>query len=340
MKQAIVFPGQGSQFVGMGKELYETSEIAKEIFDLVDRIGLDSSKDPLACMENPSKALRNTPVTTLAFEGPEEELKRTLNTQLAILAHSLSLAKLAKEKIQAGELEAPLFTAGHSLGEFAALYMADVLDLEDVIKLVAKRAELMEDAPAGSMTAVVGLDEETLDGIINGLKAELENQDESSSVANYNAPDQIVITGSKVGVKATEEAINKFAEEKEAAGEKLRLKVIPLPVGGAFHSPLMQKASKAFAELIDSTDFADAKIPVIQNFSGKAETNASTIKENLKKQMTGSVQWTKTVSFLLGEIENVLELGPGKVLAGLVKKQDRRFPCTSIENLDQMATPV
>lgn len=305
MKTALVFPGQGSQFVGMGKDLTASHQ---DIYDLFDKI----------CSES---GLRSKKVSEVSFDGPEEELKRTLYTQPAILAVSLVLAKLAKDEIGKGTLEKPAYVAGHSLGEFAALYMADVLNLEDTIKLVSKRAELMENAPAGSMTAIVGLEESKLNEFIEAT--------EGTSVANYNSPDQIVITGTKEGVKAAEDTINKYAEENS-----LKVRVIPLVVGGAFHSPLMKDASEEFAKLIDESSFNNANIPVIQNFTGEAVTGAEQIKTNLKAQMTGAVQWTKTTKQLIADVENILELGPGKVLAGLVKKQERRFPVKSAGSLE------
>ena len=299
MKTAFVFPGQGSQFVGMGKDLYDGNPTAKEVYDLVDSY---------------------VKIKDISFNGPEDELKRTIYTQPAILAHSLTLVKLAKDAFKEGTLERPLYVAGHSLGEFAALYAASVLSLDTVIQLVAKRAELMETAPAGAMTAVVGLAENTLNKIVE--------ETEGCSVANYNSPEQIVITGTKEGVIAAEDKIKAFADENT-----LKVRVIPLPVGGAFHSPLMASASTEFGKLIDEANFENAKIPVIQNFTGKATSDAQEIKENLKKQMTGAVQWTNTIKTLITETETIYELGPGKVLAGLVKKQDRRFPVINVGTL-------
>lgn len=308
MKTAFVFPGQGAQFVGMGKDLFEASDLAKEVYQLADELASQEHK-----------------ISELSFNGPEEELKRTLYTQPAILTMSLALAKLAKDAIGAGKITAPAFVAGHSLGEFAALYMADVIDLETTIKLVAKRAALMEQAPAGAMTAIVGMDEAKLNGMVDAT--------EGVSVANYNSPDQIVITGTAEAVKTIEDQVNAFATENE-----LKIRVISLAVGGAFHSPLMQAASDDFAKEIDAANFADAKIPVVQNFSANAVTASAEIKENLKKQMTGSVRWTETVKLLFAEsIESALELGPGKVLAGLFKKQDRRFPVKSIATMEDFS---
>lgn len=309
MNIAYLFPGQGSQYVGMAKELYESSSKAKEILDKVSELFSQHHGNRL------SKRLLE-----LMFEGPEEELKRTIYTQPAILAHSLAL--MAELKVTENFIK-PNLTAGHSLGEFSALITAGVLSLEDGINLVLKRAELMESAPAGAMTAIIGIAEDDLNAVLENI--------EGASVANYNSPEQIVITGSKEAVKNAEEALSAHAEN---SGKKA--KIIPLVVGGAFHSPLMKDACDKFSQEIDSVEFKNAEIPVIQNFSAKITSDSGLIKENLKKQMTGSVQWTKTVEQLIsGEnrVDKIYEIGPGKVLAGLVKKADRSFPVESISKL-------
>lgn len=310
MKKALVFPGQGAQSVGMGKDSYEACTKVREVYETVDRIFEDFHKDAGL---NPAK------ISSVSFDGPEEALTRTLYTQPAILAISIALANEVKSLIRSGKMKAPLYVAGHSLGEFSALYMADVLSMEDVIKLVIKRADLMEKAPAGAMTAIIGMDEEVLSKIIQDI--------EDTSVANYNAPDQIVATGTKDGMEKLGIAVANYAEEN-----KNNVRVIPLNVGGAFHSALMQSAALEFSDLIDYCEFKDATIPVIQNINAEPVTKASDIKENLKQQMTGSVEWTKTVARLIDEIDEVVEIGPGKVLAGLVKKQDRRFPVKNINS--------
>jgi [acyl-carrier-protein] S-malonyltransferase len=316
MQIVFLFPGQGSQYVGMGKDLYEASPITSEVYETAEKIFNNYHGDKYP------KSLKE-----VSFEGPEDLLKRTVYTQPAILTHSLALTAIIKEDIAKGKLMAPSFSAGHSLGEFSALYMADLLSLEDVIKLVIKRADLMENAPSGAMSAIVGMDEDTLRGIIQGL--------EGVSVANYNAPDQIVITGTVEGVTNAENAINKHAE-----ANALKVRVIRLAVGGAFHSPLMEVAAREFAKHIDAANFASKpSMPIIQNYTGMPVSDSASIKNNLKKQMTGAVQWTETVRFILSKendgvnIESAYEIGPGKVLAGLVKKQERRFPVTNIQAL-------
>ena len=316
MKRAYVFPGQGAQSVGMGKDSFEACTKVKEAYEQADQIFSTYHKEA---------GLNPATISAVSFEGPEEALTRTLYTQPAILTLSIALANEVKSLIKSGKTEKPDFVAGHSLGEFSALYMADVLSLEDVVKLVVKRADLMEQAPAGAMSAIVGMDETKLNEIIDTV--------EGASVANYNAPDQIVATGTKEGMAKLGEVVTKFAEENS-----VKARVIPLNVGGAFHSSLMQAASEEFSAVIDSCDFKDASIPVIQNINAKATTKASEIKENLKQQMTGSVQWTKTVAQLITSVEELVEIGPGKILVGLVKKQERRFPVKSINGTSDISS--
>ncbi len=322
IKTAFVFPGQGAQAVGMGKESSEQDSKIKSIYNSADKI--------FAEFHSNTTNLSNKSVAEISFNGPETELARTIYTQPAILTLSIALAAKLKEEIASGKISKPNFVAGHSLGEFSALYMADVLSLEDVIKLVTKRAALMENALPGAMTAIIGMNEEQVNTIIASIK--------DSSVANYNAPDQIVATGTK-------EAMQKLGEEitAYATANSLSARVIPLNVGGAFHSPLMAGAAAEFAQEIDKADFKDASIPVIQNINAEAVTDAQQIKENLKKQMTGSVQWTKTVQKLIDEtngVSEIWEIGPGKVLAGLTKKQNRRFPVTNISSVSELETAL
>lgn len=318
MTQAIVFPGQGSQYVGMGKDLYVEFAKAREIYDIADEIFQEYYKNA-----------NDYNVSKLSFEADETTLQNTAYTQPCILTHSISVLEIVKENGLI-DLNKVKFTAGHSLGEFSALYASGVLSLEDCFKLVIKRGDLMSKAPKGAMTAVVGLSEGDLASIISKFP--------NVSVANYNAADQIVITGSENEVKEANQALELYGTEKE-----IKLRVIPLSVGGAFHSPLMKDASEEFSKLIDSMIFNNAKIPVIQNICAEAVTEASVIKNNLKLQMTGSVKWTQTVTNLLkpeNEITEILELGPGKVLSGLVKKQDRRFPVRNIQAVADIAIPA
>ena len=313
MKIAVVFPGQGSQFVGMGKDLYEEFSKAKEIYSVADSIFQDYHKTT------------EISISDLSFNADELSLQNTAYTQPTILTLSIAITEILKEKGLLN-LEEVKYTAGHSLGEFSALYFAGVLSLEDCLRLVIKRADLMSKAPKGSMTAVVGISEAEILMIIEKFPL--------VSIANYNAPDQIVITGAENEVLAVNAALETYATEKS-----LKLRVIPLSVGGAFHSPLMKAASDEFSTLIDTMHFNSASIPVIQNFSAAANIEAELIKTDLKKQMTGSVRWTQTVEFLISssnEIKEILELGPGKVLTGLTKKQDRRFPAKNIQGLSEI----
>ncbi len=306
---AFVFPGQGAQFVGMGQDLFGSDSEIQSIYQQADRIFL----------EKPS-------ISEVSFKGPENLLTQTLYTQPAILTLSIALATKLKQAIKSGAIVKPTYTAGHSLGEFSALYMADVLSLEDVINLVVIRAQLMNSAPAGAMTAIVGLDEVAINDLVSQI--------EDASIANYNAPDQIVATGTKEAMLELGALVEEYAKANE-----LKVRVIPLTVGGAFHSPLMAEAAEKFNQVIDQCKFNNASIPVVQNFTGMPVTDAAELKNNLKKQMTGSVQWTETVRFMIeqGAVSEVWEIGPGKVLAGLVKKQDRRFPVRNISNQAELA---
>lgn len=318
MTQAIVFPGQVSQYVGMGKDLYAEFPKAKEIYQIADTIFQGYYKDT-----------NDLSISKLSFEADEATLQNTAFTQPCILTHSIAVLEVLKEN-KLIDLNNIKFTAGHSLGEFSALYASGVLSLEDCLRLVIKRGDLMSKAPKGAMTAVVGLTENDLSEVISKFS--------NVSIANYNAADQIVITGSENEVKEANQALESFGAEKE-----LKLRVIPLSVGGAFHSPLMKDASEEFSNLIDSMVFNNATPPVIQNICAKAVTEASDIKNNLKLQMTGSVKWTQTVANLLkpeNGITEILELGPGKVLSGLVKKQDRRFPVKNIQAVTDIAIPA
>ena len=312
MNIALVFPGQGSQSVGMGKDLHDSA--LGGYYEEVDKLFATYHQD------NYSQILSN-----VVFQGPEEELTKTVFTQPAILTMSMVLAAKLKKEIVDGNMAKPAFVAGHSLGEFSALYMADVLSFEDTAKLVIARAALMQQAPKGAMTAVVGMKDQDVKAFTDKV--------EGVSVANFNSPEQVVITGTKEAVDRVSQEIDEFA----SANDK-KVRIIALNVGGAFHSPLMQEAANEFNKLIDEMDFHDAQIPVVQNTTANAVTKADEIKANLKLQMTGSVRWTETVKFFFdNSVSEIYEVGPGKVLAGLVKKQDRRFPVKNISSLEDLA---
>ena len=314
MIRAIVFPVQGAQYAGMGKDLYLEFPKVKEIYDQADQIFNYYYKGS------------EYSISSLSFGEDEAILQNTAYTQPAILTLSIAVAETLKHK-NLLNLDSVKFTAGHSLGEFSALYFSGVLSFEDCLKLVIKRGDLMSKAPKGAMSAVVGLSENDLNSVIKDFS--------NVSVANFNSPDQIVITGSEKEVLAANQALEAYGTAKE-----LKLRVIPLTVGGAFHSPLMKEASLEFSQLIDSVQFNTPSIPVIQNISAEAVSDSESIKTNLKLQMTGSVKWTQTVQKLINpenQISEILELGPGKVLNGLIKKQDRRFPVKSIQSVADIA---
>lgn len=281
--KAFVFPGQGAQFVGMGKDLYETSPLAKELFEKANEI-------------------LGFRITDLMFAGTDEDLRQTKVTQPAIFLHSVILAKTMGADFK------PDMVAGHSLGEFSALVAAGALSFEDGLKLVYKRALAMQKAcekNPSTMAAVLGLADEKVEEICASIT------DEIVVPANYNCPGQIVISGSDAG-------IDKACELLLAAGAKRALK---LKVGGAFHSPLMEPAKIELSDAINSTSFSAPACPVYQNVTTKGETNPDTIKTNLIAQLTAPVKWTQSVEHMVADgATEFIELGPGAVLQGLVKK--------------------
>lgn len=281
-KNAFVFPGQGSQFVGMGKDLYESNEVAKELFERVNE-------------------LLGFRITDLMFTGTDEDLRQTNVTQPAIFLHSVIRAKLMGSDFNAD------MVAGHSLGEFSALVVAGVLDFEDGLKLVYQRAMAMQEAceiESGTMAAVLALADEKVEKIcaqIGGIVVP----------ANYNCPGQLVISGAYAAVEAACEAMKK-------AGAK---RALILPVGGAFHSPLMEPAREKLATAIENTVFNDPSCPIYQNVTAKSETDKAIIKQNLVLQLTAPVRWTQSVQQMFQDgATQFTEVGPGKVLQGLVKK--------------------
>jgi len=289
--EAYVFPGQGAQFPGMGKDLYETSADAKQLFKKANEI-LGFS------------------ITDIMFGEDAEALKQTKVTQPAIFLHSVILAKVLGDSFQAE------MVAGHSLGEFSALVSAGYLSFEDGLKLVSKRAMAMQkacDQNPSTMAAVIGLENEVVEKICTEIK-------EVVVPANYNCPGQLVISGSNEGIDI---ACEKLTE----AGAR---RAIKLPVGGAFHSPLMEPARAELEQAIDETNFTNGVCPIYQNVTATAITNPEEIKENLKKQLTSSVLWTQTMQQMIADgLTSVTEVGPGKVLQGLFKKVDRKLETQS-----------
>lgn len=282
MKKAYVFPGQGAQFVGMGKDLYESSTIAREMFEKANEI-------------------LGFRITDLMFEGTEEDLRQTKVTQPAIFLHSVILAKTLGEEFK------PDMTAGHSLGEFSALVAAGALTFEDGLKLVYKRALAMQkacEAEPSTMAAVLALPDEKVEEICASIN-------EVVVPANFNCPGQIVISGSIEGVE-------KACELMKEAGAK---RALLLKVGGAFHSPLMEPARLELSEAIEATEVITPLCPVYQNVSTKGETDPAVIKANLIAQLTSPVKWTQSVQHMIADgATEFVELGPGSVLQGLISK--------------------
>jgi [acyl-carrier-protein] S-malonyltransferase len=282
-KIAHVFPGQGSQSVGMGYKLYQSSPKAKEVFQEAD------------------EALRFS-ISRLCFEGPEDELRQTINAQPAIMTVSVACLRAASE---ANHAVSPAFVAGHSLGEYTALVAANVLDFTDAIRLVRERGRLMQKAgeiKPGGMAAVIGLDEAALKEIC---------RDSGAEIANFNCSVQIVISGSK-------EALERAMELAKARDAR---RVIPLQVSGAFHSTLMQPTIEGLSEAISQIKFRAPEIPIVVNSTAQPVTTAEGVKEELLRQLCNCVQWQPSVEYMVGEgTSTFIEIGPGQVLSGLIKR--------------------
>ena len=290
MINAYVFPGQGAQFVGMGKDIFDHSSKAKDLFHKANNI-------------------LKFKITDIMFDGTDEDLRQTKVTQPAIFLHSVILAFLL-EDFQ------PNMVAGHSLGEFSALVANKVLSFEDGLRLVSKRAKAMQKAcelQPGTMAAVIGMEDSVVERVCESIT-------DIVVPANYNCPGQLVISG-------TVEGVEKATEKLKEAGAK---RVLPLKVGGAFHSPLMEPARVELAEAINDTKFNLGICPIYQNVTGQSVTDPEIIKKNLVAQLTSPVCWTQTMQNMIANgVNNITEVGPGTVLQGLFKKVDRNLQMSS-----------
>ena len=301
-RAAYLFPGQGAQAVGMGQELYDHSPAARSVFHQVDM------------------AL-GRPLSRLLFNGPEEELRQTINAQPAIMAVSLACIKAMEEKLGVEAMPQPVLVAGHSLGEYTALAVAGVLDVAETAHLVHVRGELMQEAcdqNPGTMAAIIGMDEMTMEEIA---------RETGTYVSNINTAEQIVISGEKMAV----------AQAMDLASARGAKKVIPLRVGGAFHSGLMEPAKVGLVEAVNKLNFREPTVPIVANCTGSPLTTAESIKQELVSQICTCVQWKRSIDYMVGSgVSNFIEVGPGNALSGMVKRISKDAKVASVADIDSI----
>jgi len=296
MKVAYVFPGQGSQWVGMGRDLYDNFDSAKAIFDQADEV-------------------LGFPLSQLCFDGPEDELRQTINAQPALATVSFACFETAHDVSDGNGLPPPAFVAGHSLGEYTALAAARVLDFATTVYLARERGRLMYEAglrKPGGMVAIIGLDEASVAEIC---------RETDTQIANINCPGQLVISGAK-------EELTKAADLAKARGAH---RIIPLQVSGAFHTPLMQSAVDGMSEILATVSFREPLIPIIANTVAQPMTTAEQMKEELLRQLCNSIQWQRSIEYMVDDgVSTFIEIGPGRVLSGLIKRINKNVKTVNI----------
>ncbi|MBO6257562.1 ACP S-malonyltransferase [bacterium] len=302
-KLAFIFPGQGAQVVGMGKDLYEHYPAAKKVFDTADEV-------------------LGKKVTKMCFEGPEEDLKQTINTQPAIVTMSIAALEAFKSKLNL----TPHFTAGHSLGEYCAMFCSGVMDLKTTLKAIQKRAALMNKINKGKMAAVLNAPEGSIEKALKEASSE-----GYIDVANYNSPVQVVLTGD-------DKAIDKAGELLIQAGAR---RFVPLAVSGAFHSKYLNEASAEFGQFVKDLDITSASVPVVTNVDASATIAAEDFRNKMPRQISSSVHWTQTIENMIKNgVDTFIEFGPGKVLAGLNRKINPEVKTYNVFDKDSLESTV